>query len=74
MAITASIRLPPCPPSLCGSVIPMSPCLAHELRDVEGKLRIVRALERARREMFARKTLHRIGELLLLGREVEIHD
>ncbi len=49
------------------------PLLAHQLRDVEGEPRLVRALERAFGEMRLRELVHGLGEQLLLFGEVEIH-
>src|SRR5262249_30906036 len=45
----------------------------HALGDIEGKARIVRALERAGCELRARELAHGFGEQLLLLGEFEVH-
>src|SRR5947208_246658 len=45
----------------------------HELGDVEGKARVVRALERTLRKLALRKPADRFGEQFLLFCEIEVH-
>src|SRR5262249_38697218 len=49
------------------------PLLAHQLRHVERKARVVRALERILLQMVERKAPHRVGEELLFLGEGEVH-
>src|SRR5262249_838419 len=49
------------------------PLLAHQLRHVERKARVGRALERIRLQMVERKAPHRVGEELLFLGEGEVH-
>jgi len=51
----------------------MRPLLRHAFGHVERKPRIMRTLERVRRQLLTGKTAHLLGELLLLVAEIEVH-
>ena len=73
IAITASISVPPWPPSALRDRDAHQALPAHQLRHLERKARIVGARERVLGEMRLREAAHRFGEEFLLLGEVEIH-
>ena len=71
IAITASISVPPCPPSASGDGDAEQALLRHQPGDVPRITGRMRALERAGGEMLLGEAAHRIAKLLLLGRQTE---
>ena len=73
MAITASINVPPCPPSSSGKRDAHEALLGHQPRHVEREARFVRALQRAFGELCPREAADLFGKQFLLFGEFKIH-
>ena len=73
MAMMASIRVPPWPPSACAMVMPIRPWALISLATSNGKPAWCARASASLREPRLREAAHLLGEQLLLVGELEIH-